>query len=94
MHRPKIALQLFIYDLLAHADPSLDGNTVVNSIYSTARLYTGALPDCPESAEFIRLTSQRLQEMLAEMTDVSVPFRRTEEAATCTWCDFKNICGR
>jgi RecB family exonuclease len=94
LHRPKIALQLFIYDLLAHADPTLTGNTVVNSIYSTARLYTGALPDCPESAEFIRLTSQRLHDMLAEMTDVSIPFRRTEEAATCTWCDFKNICGR
>ena len=93
-HRPKIALQLFLYDLLAHADASLAGNTVVNSIYSTARLYTGALPDCPENAAFIRLTSQRLQDMLAEMTDVSIPFRRTEEAATCTWCDFKNICGR
>jgi len=93
-HRPKIALQLFIYDLLAHAYPELAGNTIVNSIYSTARLYTGALPDCPESAEFVRLTTDRLLTMLAEMTDVSVPFRRTEEAATCTWCDFKNICGR
>ena len=93
-HRPKIALQLFIYDLLAHAYPDLAGNTIVNSIYSTARLYTGALPDCPESAEFVRLTTERLLAMLAEMTDVSVPFRRTEEAATCAWCDFKNICGR
>ena len=94
LHRPKIALQLFLYDLLAQADPGLSGSTIVNSIYSTARLYTGALPDCPANAEFIRLTSQRLLAMLSEMTDVTVPFRRTEEAATCTWCDFKNICGR
>ena len=93
-HRPKIALQLFLYDLFAHADDALKGQTVVNSIYSTARLYTGALPDCPESPEFIRLCSRRLQDMLSEMTDISVPFRRTEEADTCTWCDFKNICGR
>ena len=93
-HRPKIALQLFLYDLFAHADNALKGQTVVNSIYSTARLYTGALPDCPESPEFIRLCSRRLQDMLSEMTDISVPFRRTEEADTCTWCDFKNICGR
>lgn len=93
-HRPKIALQLFLYDLFAHADEALRGQTLVNSIYSTARLYTGALPDCPESPEFIRLCSERLKEMLSEMTDVSVPFRRTEEADTCTWCDFKNICGR
>ena len=93
-HRPKIALQLFLYDLLAHADAALDGHTIVNSIYSTTRLYTGALPDCPESAEFIRLTSERLRAMLSEMTDVNTPFRRTQEQDTCTWCDFKNICGR
>ena len=92
--RPKIALQLFLYDLFAHADAALAGQTVVNSIYSTARLYTGALPDCPESPEFIRLCSERLKDMLAQMTDVAIPFRRTEEADTCTWCDFKNICGR
>ena len=94
VRRPKIALQLFLYDLFAHADAALAGHTIVNSIYSTARLYTGALPDCPESPEFIRLCSERLRDMLVEMTDVSVPFRRTEEADTCTWCDFKNICGR
>lgn len=41
-----------------------------------------------------RLTTERLLAMRAEMTDVTVPFRRTEEAETCTWCDFKNICGR
>ena len=93
-HRPKIALQLFLYDMFAHADASLAGKTLVNSIYSTGRLYTGALPDCPESAEFSRLTRARLKAMLSEMTDVSVPFRRTEERDTCTWCDFKNICGR
>ena len=57
--RPKIALQLFLYDLMAHADVSLQGQRVVNSIYSTARLYTGALPDCPESPEFIRLCSPK-----------------------------------
>ena len=92
--RPKIALQLFLYDLFAHADAALAGQTVVNSIYSTARLYTGALPDCPESPEFIRLCSERLKDMLAQMTDLQVPFHRTQEQETCTWCDFKNICGR
>jgi len=92
--RPKIALQLFLYDLFAHADPALSGLTVVNSIYSTGRLYTGALPDCPESPEFIRLTREHLREMLAEMTDTTVPFHRTEDRKTCGWCEFKNICGR
>ena len=93
-HRPKIALQLFLYDLFAHADPSLAGKTIVNSIYSCSRLYTGPLPDCPESPEFVRLTRERLSAMLAEMTDPSIPFRRTQERSTCAFCDFKTICGR
>ena len=93
-NRPKIALQLFLYDLFAHADPSLSSYKVVNSIYSTRRLYTGPLPDCPESAEFIRLTRERLADMLTEMTDPAIPFRRTDDLATCSLCDFKTICGR
>ena len=94
LHRPKIALQLFLYDLFAHADPSLAGKTIVNSIYSCSRLYTGPLPDCPESPEFVRLTRERLSAMLTEMTDPSIPFRRTQERSTCAFCDFKTICGR
>ena len=92
--RPKIALQLFVYGLFAHADPKLKGARVLNSIYSTGRLYTGALPDVAESPEFIRLVREKLRDMLLEMTDVNVPFRRTGDAKTCAICDFKNICGR
>ncbi len=92
--RPKIALQLFVYDLFAKDDTRLKGQLVVNSIYSTARLYTGALPDVPASPEFSRLTRERLTQMLREMTDTAVPFRRTDEKDSCAWCDFKDICGR
>ena len=92
--RPRIALQLFLYDMFAHADPALKGQVVVNSIYSTGRLFTEPLPDCPESPEFIRLTREHLREMLAEMTDTTVPFYRTEDRKTCGWCEFKTICGR
>ena len=91
-NRPKIALQLFLYDLFAHK--AFRDVQVVNSIYSTGRLYTGPLPDCPESSEFIRLTHERLRDMLAQMTDVSIPFTRTSEIKTCEFCDFKTICGR
>ena len=89
-NRPKIALQLFLYDFFA----SKYGLKVVNAIYSTSRLYTGDMPEVPESEEFTRLVKERLKTLLAEIADVSVPFRRTDEAETCTWCDFKNICGR
>jgi len=92
--RPKIALQLFVYGLFAHADPKLNGAQVLNSIYSTGRLYTGALPDVAESPEFIRLMREKLRDKLSEMTDVTVPFRRTKDAKTCAICNFKNICGR
>ena len=93
-HRPKIALQLFLYDLFAHDDKALAGKKIVNSIYSCGRLYTGPLPDCPESPEFIKLTREHLSTMLAELTNPSIPFTRTPDRKTCSYCDFKTICGR
>ena len=92
--RPDIALQLFLYGLFATRDAEINGNTLVNSIYSTTRLYTEPLEDRFQSREFLRLTQERLVGMLDGMVDVSRPFRRTEETETCQWCDFKNICGR
>lgn len=92
--RPKIALQLFLYDLFAHADNRLKGMTVVNSIYSTLRLFSKPLEEVPESSEFSRLVKERLQATIDEMTDISIPFRRTEDFNTCEKCDFRNICGR
>lgn len=94
VNRPKIALQLFIYDLLAHADPSFGAFRIVNSIYSTGRFYTEVLPDAPESPEFIRLTTERLKDLLDQIVNPDIPFRRTEDTRTCAFCDFKNICGR
>ena len=92
--RPKIALQLFLYGLLAQEYPDLKGRPVVNSVYSVSRLFTEPLQDRPESGEFTRLTREKLRELLAQMVDPAVPFRRTEELQTCSYCDFKMICGR
>ena len=92
--RPKIALQLFLYGLLVQERTELRGRPVVNSIYSVSRLFTQPLQDRPANAEFARLTRERLKDLFAEMTDPSVPFRRTEERKTCEYCDFKMICGR
>ena len=92
--RPKIALQLFLYGYLVQQMPALKGRPVVNSIYSVSRLFTKPLEDRPANDEFARLTRERLKDLLAEMTDPSVPFRRTEERKTCEYCDFKTICGR
>ena len=92
--RPKIALQLFVYGLLAEADPKFKGQTMVNSIYSTGHLFTSPLQDMEQSAEFFRIVKDRLKDLLAEITDTSVPFRRTQDPNTCKWCDFKAICGK
>ncbi len=92
--RPKIALQLFMYGLLTQEQEKLRGRPVVNSIYSVSRLFTEPLEDRPANAEFARLTRERLKDLFTEMTDPSVPFRRTEERKTCEYCDFKMICGR
>lgn len=92
--RPKIALQLFIYGLLAEADNSLKGQTVVNSIYSTGRLFTSPIQDVEQSVEFFNIVKERLKGLLAEITDTSVPFRHTQDQPTCKWCDFKAICGK
>ena len=92
--RPKIALQLFVYGLLAEADPKLNGQTIVNSIYSTGRLFTSPLQDMEQSGEFFRTVKDRLKDLLAEITDTSVPFHRIQDPDTCKWCDFKAICGK
>ena len=92
--RPEIALQLFIYGLLASRNPDCKGKTMVNSIYSTTRLFSEPLEDRPQSKEFLRFTEERLKDMLDEIVDVSIPFRRTNQQKTCDYCDFKNICGR
>lgn len=108
--RPKIALQLFLYDhmvgeivgqagndgrgtdVVRHA--LLDRASLVNSIYSTARLYSQPLPDVPVCAEFSRLAMEGVMGLLKEIEDLNVPFRRTEDTKTCDYCDFKAICGR
>ena len=92
--RPEIALQLFLYGLFATIDPELKGNTFINSIYATTRLFSEPLKDQPQSKEFLRLTEERLVDMLDGMVDPDRPFHRTQEQETCQWCDFKNICGR
>ncbi len=91
--RPKIALQLFLYDMFVEQD-ILEGISVVNSIYSPSRLFVTKVEKVPSSAKFISLMKERLSGLLKEISDLDIPFRRTADADTCKFCDFKNICGR
>ncbi len=92
--RPKIALQLFVYGLLVDEEETLRAPVMVNSIYSTARLFSRPLKDMPRSAEFVSKVTERLKAVLDEMVDPDVPFHRTQDLKTCAMCDFKMICGR
>ena len=52
------------------------------------------VPGGSAEANFGRLMDESVKGLLDELTDLSVPWRRTSDTKTCTYCDFKNICGR
>ena len=92
--RPKIALQLFLYDMYAGSEPDLAGREICNVIYPTAQLFSGEIREMPQSGVFREAVEERLAGLLDEIVDLEVPFRRTDEPKTCAICDFKVICGR
>lgn len=91
---PKIALQFYIYDLLADSRPEVKGREIHNCVYSTAHLFKEAPVTVPMNRKFFDAVSERLETLLNEMYDLEVPFRRTDDEGTCTYCDFRMICGR
>lgn len=92
--RPKIALQFFIYDMLVRLRPETAGRRIFNCVYSTAHIFNDRPVAVPLNVRFYEAVSDRLVTLLEEMYDTSVPFRRTDDAEVCKYCDFKTICGR
>ena len=92
--RPKIALQFFIYDILASSLPEIEGRTVLNSVYSTSKLFKEAPPEVPCSKAFMTRMAEKLGELVDEIHNPEVPFTRTEDTTVCQYCDFRIICGR
>ncbi len=90
--RPKIALQMFLYDLFVEKDAG--GTAISNAVYAPAKLFVSPVQSIPASPVFTSLMKERLSDMLREISDTSVPFSRTADAKTCSHCDFKTICGR
>lgn len=92
--RPKIAFQVFLYDRFVESVPEFSDKKRINAIYSTSRLFKENMEGAPENAQFSSEVCSRLKDTLEEISDASVPFRRTATAANCEKCDFKDICGR
>ena len=82
------------YNILCHQQPALAGKLLVDSVYSIQHLYTGSLPDMPEDPADTKEKTQELLDMLSEISNLEIPWRRTEETKVCSGCDFKDICGR
>ena len=92
--KPKIALQLFIYDLLLEKNGLSHGHRVIDSVYSTAQLFSGPPAQAEVGKSFYDAMSEHLAGLLDEISDISKPFSRTEDLSVCQYCDFKAICGR
>ena len=91
--RPKIALQLFLYDMFVEKEVPA-GAILSNSVYAPARLFVSDVQNVPASPLFTSMMKERLSDLLKEIADTSVPFTLTSDATVCSMCDFKTICGR
>ena len=65
-----------------------------NSVYSTAHLFKDSPGTYALNEKFFELVSEKLKQLIDEMRDLTVPFRRTKDQKVCAYCDFKTICGR
>ncbi len=92
--RPKIALQLYLYDEYLEGDPLIKGKKIVNCIYQTSNIFVSMPEEVERSRQFCQLMRERVAGMLDEIRDKSVPWSRTKDIKTCEFCDFKTICGR
>lgn len=93
--RPTIAFQLYLYDVAV--SEASRGRTVYNSIYRPAGLFGEKVKDYPVSEKFMELMAEAVKGILGGISDLSVPWKRTEDAgefSPCGNCDFKTICGR
>ena len=91
--RPKIALQLFLYDRFVEK-MKLEYNELENVIYPVPKLFTGDIYASGTSKEFERLVTERLRGVLADISDPDRGFRRTGDEKTCGYCDFRKLCGK
>ena len=80
--------------MLAEANGLACGRRLINSVYSTAGLFSEAPRNVAVAGGFMNEMKERLSSLLSEMADVEKPFVRTSDRRVCGYCDFRKICGR
>lgn len=90
--RPKIAIQLYLYDVLIRKAHKMEA--IENVIYQTTSLFSEGIKSAPMNETFVKEMGTRLEECLKGLLDIDKPWAKTAHAKTCSYCDFKDICGR
>ena len=90
---PGIGLQLYVYKLLA--ERFARGRKVTGAIYQPAHLIGGEdIKTLDLDDEYCARMGSEISRILAEISDLSTPWTRTEDMKKCKNCDFRAICGR
>ena len=92
--RPKIALQLYLYDRMAAEKLGVPAESLQNAIYSTSRMMADSVRDFSVSPRFLTQMEPPLEDLLGEIGDLSVPFRRAVGSKACGYCPFLTLCGQ
>jgi len=93
-NRPKIALQLYLYDVFMADDQRVKGLDIVNCIYQTAKLFIDEPLQERLNPDFCSKMSVRLDTVLQELDTPGGVWKRKGDEKSCSWCDFKTLCGK
>jgi len=90
---PEIGLQLYLYKRLIASYAR--GVPVTGAICQPARLMGGeGVLEHSLDEDFCARMDDALGKVLSEISDLSVPWTRTDNADKCKYCDFRAVCGR
>ncbi|MBO6169757.1 MAG: PD-(D/E)XK nuclease family protein [Bacteroidales bacterium] len=90
---PQIGLQLWLYKRLL--TPDVPRAAITGAIYQPAALISGSGVYALElNEEYCSKMEAALNQVLDEISDLSVPWSRREKLDKCAYCDFRAICGR
>ena len=90
----KAALQFFIYDRMIAAMGEFSGKALHNSMYAMKNLFTEEVKMWPYDESFAAGVEDLLKEQFEGMEDKDVPFKRSDNSATCEYCDYRILCGK